>query len=281
MLLWMGALLLFHTPGMAGDTGLSFNDLRGRLVRDGFDANRVDKVYSRPQVVFEIEDAARFFMHNESKLNYGQFLSEQSIRSAKGYMETFKKELEKTEKALGVEKEIITAIILVETRLGVLLGNTSTLNILSTMAALSDDRLRALFWAEIPPSKRFSKKAYEEKATRKADWAYTELKAFLSVSGKENFDPVSIKGSYAGAMGIAQFMPSNILKLARDGNRDGRIDLFDHADAIMSIANYLKHYRWHKGIDKKKAYRVLLSYNHSRPYAETLLAIAERLKAAK
>lgn len=275
------ALLLCYAPGMAEDTGLSFDALRERLVRDGFNPSRINRVYSRTQVVFEVKDAALFFMHNESRLNYGQFLSQQSIRSAKRYMETFKKELEGAEKTFGVEKEIVAAIILVETRLGSQLGNTSILNVLSTMAALSDAGLRALFWGKIPVSKRLSKEAYEERAAKKADWAYKELKAFLSLAGKEGFDPVSIKGSYAGAMGIAQFMPSNIVKLARDGNRDGRIDLFDHADAIMSIANYLKHYHWHKGIDKKKAYHVLLSYNYSKPYANTLLAIAERLRERK
>jgi hypothetical protein len=54
----------------------------------------------------------------------------------------------------------------------------------------------------------------------------------LTYTEKEAMDPTTIKGSYAGAMGISQFMPSNIAPYGKDGNADGRIDLFVHADAI-------------------------------------------------
>ena len=85
---------------------------------------------------------------------------------------------------------------------------------------------------------------------------------------------MGVTGSYAGAMGISQFMPSNALKLARDGNGDGRTDLFDHADAISSVASYLKHYGWRPDQSEKQAYKVLLRYNYSRYYANTILKVA-------
>jgi membrane-bound lytic murein transglycosylase B len=91
-------------------------------------------------------------------------------------------------------------------------------------------------------------------------------------------DPVSIKGSYAGAMGIAQFMPSNILAYGEDGNGDSRIDLFEDADAIFSIASYLKNYGWKPGIDREKAYKVVYHYNHSKYYVNTILEIRELLE---
>ena len=96
---------------------------------------------------------------------------------------------------------------------------------------------------------------------------------------KENMDPAAVSGSYSGAMGIAQFMPTNVLALARDGNDDGQINLFDHSDAITSIANYLKHYGWHPGIDGQKAYRVIYHYNHSRQYVDTILEVSVLLKS--
>jgi len=79
-------------------------------------------------------------------------------------------------------------------------------------------------------------------------------------------------------MGIAQFMPSNILILAKDGDSDGCIDLFNHADAIASIANYLKNHGWQKKTDNKKAYKILLHYNRSKYYANIILKIARLLK---
>ena len=112
----------------------------------------------------------------------------------------------------------------------------------------------------------------------KSDWAYRELKAFLKYAESEKIDPVSVRGSMAGAVGIAQFMPTNILHLGIDGDKDGSIDLFTHADAIASIANYLKHHGWRKDQDRKAAYGVLLRYNYSKYYANTILAVADKLR---
>ncbi len=100
----------------------------------------------------------------------------------------------------------------------------------------------------------------------------------LKYSAREKLDPFNIPGSYAGALGLSQFLPSNALRLAKDGNNDGAIDLFQHPDAIYSIANFLKHYGWDPDISKQKAYKVLYKYNHSKPYVTTLLKISDRLK---
>ncbi len=73
-------------------------------------------------------------------------------------------------------------------------------------------------------------------------------------------------------------MPSNALKLAKDGNKDGKINLFSHADAIFSVANYLKHHGWKPGIARQKQHEVLFRYNHSNYYVDTLLKISDKLK---
>ena len=121
-------------------------------------------------------------------------------------------------------------------------------------------------------------KRYEKWARKKSNWAYSELKAFLKYTARETIDPVTVSGSYAGALGIAQFMPSSILAYAKDGNSDGRIDLFNHADAITSIASYLKHFGWHTGIDKKGAKKVIYRYNNSKYYVDAVLKVSALLK---
>jgi len=112
----------------------------------------------------------------------------------------------------------------------------------------------------------------------KSGWAYRELKALLRYTERERIDVLEITGSYAGAMGIPQFMPSNISRYATDGNMDGRIDLFEHADAIASIASFLKGCGWYRGIDNKKAKKVIRQYNPSSYYIDTILQVAEMLK---
>jgi membrane-bound lytic murein transglycosylase B len=189
-----------------------------------------------------------------------------------------KRTFEDAQRKYGVDPEIVTAILLVETKLGSYLGRSQILSTLSTMAALTNSGLRAILWEKTPSNRRLTREKFEKKAERRSVWAYRELKALIQYADREGLDPLSLKGSYAGAMGICQFMPSNIIAYARDGNADGKIDLFDHADAIASAANYLKQYGWHPGIDEKKAFKVVRQYNHSDPYVKTILKIATLLE---
>ncbi len=255
-----------------------FESLQNRLISDGFDPARITELYKRPEVYFEAKGVSRFLVHRESRLNYDQFAGKKSIAHALKYMKTHRAALERTEKEYGVDKEIITAILLVETRLGTFLGGPSILNTLSTIAALADPDVQDMFWKNASKSKELTRKKLETWVARKSTWAYNELKAFLKYTAQVNMDPTDVLGSYSGAMGIAQFMPSNVIIFARDGDGDGRIDVFNHADAITSIASYLKHYGWHPGIDRKKAYKVIYHYNHSRQYVKTILKVSDLLK---
>lgn len=263
----------------AGEPAPVFSRLMERLQSDGFDPKKLKTYYAEPNVNFDARRLALFFQHQEARLNYDQFLEESAIRNASNYMKRHADTLAAAETNFGVEKEIITAIMLVETRLGSFLGNSTTLNILSSMASLSDPAMRDQFWQTIEKKTNMSQHDYREKAKRKSKWAYGELKAFLTYVEQERIaNPSAISGSYAGAIGIAQFMPSNILTLGVDGDHDGTVNLFTHPDAIHSIANYLKHYGWRPGIPPEKAVKVLMRYNHSRYYANTLIKIYNQLK---
>lgn len=255
-----------------------FDSIKARLVNDGFSTEDIGRIYSNQKVSLELKGVSLFFVHSESSLDYDQFLSNTAINSAFAYITSHDQELESAQKIYGVDKRVITAIMLVETRLGTYLGNRTVINTLSTMSALSDTGHREILWNFLSNEKRISRDKFDQKADSKAEWAYNELKALLKYAAREKIDPVQIIGSYAGAMGIAQFMPSNALTLAKDGNMDGKVDLFNHADAIHSIANYLKHHGWQPAVNREEAYKVLYKYNHSNEYVETLLKISDRLK---
>lgn len=254
------------------------NFLQERLIKDGFAVEEIGTIYNNPKVSLELNGIALFFVHSESKLNYDQFLSTKSINSAFAYMKSHEAELDNAQTLYGVDKTVITAIILVETHLGTYLGNRKVINTLSTMSALSDPSHRERLWTFLSNKQKMERDKFDKKADSKSAWAYQELKSLLKYAAREGIDPVDIKGSYAGAMGVSQFMPSNALTLAKDGNSDGRVDLFDHADAIHSIANYLKHYGWKPSINREQAQQILYKYNHSNIYVETLLKISDRLK---
>ncbi len=260
------------------NTNYIFSDLKKQLIKDGFNKKKINKLYSNKNIHFDSKGISLFFIHSEYSLDYDQFVSNTALKNASVYMNKYKDNLKKAEDQYGVDKTIITAILLVETRFGKYLGNRLVLNTLSTMAALNNNKIRQHFYKSIPKKKKISRKKFEKKSRRKAKWAYIELKALLKYSARENLDLFKIKGSYAGALGLSQFLPSNALKLAKDGNNDGEINLFQHSDAIYSIANFLNHYGWNPDISGQKAYKVLYKYNHSRPYVTTLLKISHRLK---
>ncbi|MEW6260909.1 MAG: lytic murein transglycosylase [Thermodesulfobacteriota bacterium] len=257
----------------------AFYSVTQRLQKDGFDSGQLRSIFMKPEVQFDPVTVSRFFMHSESRVDYAKFLTDASIQQARWYLFRHLKELDAAENQSGVDKEVITAILLVETRLGNYLGESSIFNTLSSLAALRDNpSLQERVWNAMPPERRISGSEFKEKVSRRSQWAYDELKAFLRYAAKERVDPTTFRGSYAGALGISQFMPSNILAYGMDGDGDGRIDLFTHADAIASVANYLKRFGWKKGIDPEVARKVIYSYNHSQPYVDTILKIAEKLK---
>lgn len=255
-----------------------FATLKTDLLRDGFDGPFIRSLYLRPEITFEQRGISAYFSHREAALDYGQFLTRPSIDQAIDYLGQHKKALKHAQSAYGVEGEIITAIILVETRLGTFIGKRLVLNTLSTLAALGDKGTRDSVWhAYLKNKADRSKQQFESWASRKSAWAYGELKSYLTYTKAQGLDPLSMRGSFAGALGIAQFLPSSVLKFGKDGNRDGRINLFDHEDAIESISNYLKQHGWRPSLTRNEAFRVILYYNNSKYYAETILKVSERL----
>ena len=255
-----------------------FDSLQEQLVNDGFDNNLIKSIYGNSKVVFETKGVSLFFVHSEDRLDYDQYTVRSQIKKARRYMKKYNIELSEAETIYGVDKEVITAIILVETQCGTLLGTRSVLNTLSTLSSLFDLHVREKLWKELSDTPELTRERFDRKAEQKSKWAYRELKAFLNHTIIEDVDPVEIKGSYAGAMGISQFMPSNIPELAKDGNNDGSIDLFNHADAIASIAYYLQHHGWKPGISKQEAQKVVHHYNHSERYVDTVLKISKLIK---
>jgi membrane-bound lytic murein transglycosylase B len=144
------------------------------------------------------------------------------IKRGKAYMKKYKNTLSRAYKKFGVPPQYVTAIIGIESYYGANTGKYPVFDTLSTLA--------------FEPNRRngFFKK---------------ELKAFLIMTHKQKVDPKAIKGSYAGAIGLGQFMPSNYKKLAIDFDNNGKISLNTNSDAIGSIAYYLKKSGWKKGQD--------------------------------
>jgi len=274
----MATLCLCPSVSTAQESTDHFAALRQRLIVDGFPAESVLQLYSRPDVFVEADGVSRFFIHSEAKLNYDQFSTPESIERAQRYLQENLTVLGSAEATYGVDKRVITAILLVESRLGTLSGSRSALSTLSTLAALTDPAFQETFWRIIPPERRITRERFNERVQKRAEWGYRELKALLRYAQREGIDPATIVSSYAGAVGYAQFMPTNILAYAQDGDQDGRVDLLVHADAIASIANYLKRHGWQPGIGREKQEKAIHAYNPSSYYVNAILKVADLLE---
>ncbi|BCE02477.1 lytic murein transglycosylase B [Marinicellulosiphila megalodicopiae] len=146
------------------------------------------------------------------------FVEPNSIKNGIEFYKTNEAALLRAQEKFGVPATIITAIIGIETRYGNYTGKSITFNALGT-TAFSDQSRNEFFMRE--------------------------FKAFLQICHEQNLDPFELKGSYAGAMGIGQFMPTSYQVYAVDFNDDGKINIWtDLEDAIGSVANYLKAHKW-------------------------------------
>jgi len=142
------------------------------------------------------------------------------VKDGVDFLNKHKTTLSKVEAQYGVPKEYIVAIIGVETVYGANVGKYPVFDTLTTLGFEKNRR------------NKFFKK---------------QLKHFMRLSQTEKFNPKNVYGSYAGAIGLGQFMPSNYAAYGVDFNGDGRITMQQGQDAIASIANYFKKNGWKKG----------------------------------
>lgn len=177
----------------------------------------------------------------------------------------------------GVPSEVAAALLFVETRLGGYLGKHNAFYMLASMSVTRDPADIPEYMAKLPGAER-QIPWIREKMAVKADWAYKELKALLTYCYANGIDPLKVKGSVYGAVGLCQFMPSNISRYGVDGNADGVIDLFTVDDAVVSLSNYLHRNGWKSGMSVSQQTRVLRSYNAMDIYAHTILALAKSIR---
>ena len=244
-----------------------------RLEKDGEDHSELITLFS--SITFDKRVMPRKLKHRERPVDYEKFLNSARISRARNFLSTNMKLLQEVEQTYQVPKEIMTSIFLIETDLGRYLGAGSAFRILASMALATDfDSVRPWLPAELLGQ---NESKTRKRLKKKAEWAYSELKALMKYARQNDLDLLSIKGSIFGAIGLCQFMPSNALRFGVDFDNDNRVDLFSLPDASASMANYLKGHGWKKGLTKKEKIKVLLSYNYSRPYANTVLRVASRL----
>jgi len=273
------AQLLFFNPAYAKNINPVFENLLTRLQTDGIEEKYLHTLFTHPKLELLHKVVALSLIRKEANLNYAQFLTQDSVNKAVSYLKDHDTTLKKAEDHFGVSAPVVVAILSVETAFGKYTGYFNTVNILVTQSLSLEADIYQQIVNQIPLKEKstLTPNQIKTKLKKKSVRAYRELKALLIYAKEHTIDPFSIKGSTEGAIGLPQFLPSNIKKYGSDGNGDKKVDLFQHDDAIASIASYLKAHKWREENSYIKKQKIILRYNNSIYYANTVLELAEKL----
>ena len=241
------------TPGLAyatrEDAMLLADDIASRrdLDRDWV-RNAIGQSRQMGQVIKLITPAPTGTVKNW-RVYRSRFIDAYRIQEGVKFWRANREALERAELTYGVPADIIVGVIGVETIYG---QQTGTFRVIDALATLTFD------FPGIHP-----------RAKERREFFQGELEQYLSLTSRTGTDPMSLRGSFAGAMGMPQFMPSSWVKYAVDFDGDGKVDLFNSpADVIGSIANYFKAFNWQPGMPTHYP----VSFDRSKLDIETLMA---------
>jgi len=231
-----------------------FKELR---LTHGFSQTEIDRTFKGITIrkrVLELMDrqweAKPYFQY------YPRFITPAAVMEGRKKLRTHAKLLDEVERLMGVEREIVVAIWGVETRYG---KNEGSFNLFQTLNTMFD---------AYPRRRTFYRK---------------QLVHFLLLCRNNGVDPLSVNGSYGGAFGQTQFIPSSFREYAVDFDNDGRRDVWQSVpDVLASIANYLRSFGWTFGApitcdlgDTLKDQRLIDAFNKGRKGALPRQLIAE------
>ncbi|OPY75911.1 MAG: Membrane-bound lytic murein transglycosylase B precursor [Syntrophorhabdus sp. PtaU1.Bin153] len=223
--------------------------LTHRLKESGLNSEELERIFSDDRVKLYPQILGRKAKGLDYMSRRFGLLTRKSIERGQKVLADNRALFSKIEQTYGVDKEIVIAILRIETNFSSCVGSYPIFNSLLTLAVIEN---------------------------RRSAWAENELAELLRISQKFSKDPLSIRGSWAGAFGIAQFVPSSYVRFAVDGNADGMVDLFDFSDATASIANYLKAHGWENDRPEKNR-QAVYAYNRCDNYVAAVFAYARAI----
>ena len=257
------AYILFSSTFLfAQETGKNyavFNDLiRHTEIESFYTVNELRRVFENPEVQ-EIEDVlSRFKRKPEKTKSYKEyraiFLNEKRINDGVQFFFDNKIIFKKIIQDFKIDPLIVVAIVGVETGYGEIHAEYSVFNSLYTQAL------------NFPQRKV---------------WATKELFELLVYCKETGVDPFALRGSYAGAFGYGQFIPSSFRHLSIDYNQNGKKEPYNWEDVLGSIAHYLKENKYPDDYNnfsfRSKSWQAIRTYNRSDPYANTIIELRNEL----
>jgi membrane-bound lytic murein transglycosylase B len=220
----------------------------------------------------------------EPRSMYRGFLRESSQLAAERCAASHADDLRAAERLHGVDAAVVAAIMHVETHCGRNTGRSMVLHRLARLAMANEPRNVARNLARNTTKKGVIDPEVAERVRGRARYLegifYPQVLATFEIARQERMDPLALRGSGAGAFGYVQFLPMNYVAFGTDADGDGRISLYEPADAAASAARFLASYGWRPGIQHDKKRQVIWHYNRSDAYIDTVLMLAARIRSS-
>lgn len=245
------------------------------FLEKGFERSFLQEVFYNKRLIRLPIVVNRNIHNKENRRNYEDFYSPYSMKVAQRFSKKWRTLLSRAGEKFGVDKEVLVAILLVETGLGNVLGQYPVISVFSSI--LVEHNAKQVFSGDAADLSE-DEQYVLDRLSLKASWAEVELSALLEIAKTTQSNPYRYKGSFAGAFGIPQFLPSSYLKWGYDSDNNGSVNLFYFPDAIYSTANYLKAHGWKKGLYLESNKDVIYKYNRSEVYVETVLNVAKKIR---
>jgi membrane-bound lytic murein transglycosylase B len=217
-------LFIFNIVNSLADTSIDFNNWKSKFKKIALNQNisevTIDTAMSKVIFLPKVIEYDRFQpeFYEDTKTYIGKRTSKQKLNKGITFYNKNNVLINNVENEFKIEKELLLALMGIETNFGTYVGK---MDILSSLATLSFDQ-------------------------RRSDFFTNELILLLKLIDKDQIDYKTLYGSWAGAFGFFQFMPSTITNYAIDYNKDEYIDLKNNEDAYPSAANYLNKMGWKK-----------------------------------
>ena len=241
-----------------------------RLLAAGIQESFISYLKQSPKFKLNTKYAQKNVLIAYGKNDYASFLKQPVPSEGIEFIKKNRSILMKEEGRFGVPKEIIVALMSVETRLG---KNTGKENVPSVFLSIAMSDQPEVCESIIQDMEAAVKEKLRKRCKEKAEWAVAEIVSLQDMYVKKGFPVADLVGSFAGAFGMTQFLPSSYMRWAEDGDNNNITDLYDVDDAIYSVGNYLKTNGWGNDESQKKA--ALYHYNHSEEYVSTIMQLAK------
>lgn len=260
----------------------SWTYVEKQLRTNGFSENFIEEV-TRTYETKHFEDVLRLniLLFLKKSDYHGTQVSSLAQKEVRQFISANRVALEQAEEKYDVPGTVISSLLWIESRHG---KNRGDFHVPSVYLHLLQAPRESVQKFLLTQTSRYTKDPID-KATRekillrtqtKADWALAELRALEKVyKWKWKMDR-SFRGSFSGAFGMPQFLPSSYVKFARSVKPKAQPNLAKPADAILSVGHYLREHGWKTDVSRARV-DALMKYNNSRDYANAILSLAEKL----